>query len=76
ALGPDLQRTASTALARHMGALRDARQRTAPLWEQVIEAWQGLGLARTSLEALVEPSAAPAASASKPNKQGKKGKKR
>ncbi|MBZ4402222.1 hypothetical protein [Myxococcus sp. AS-1-15] len=75
-LGPDLQRTASTALARHMGALRDARQRTAPLWEQVIEAWQGLGLARTSLEALVEPPVAPAASASKPNKQGKKGKKR
>lgn len=75
-LGPDLQRTASTALSRHVGALRDARQRTAPLWDQVIEAWQGLGLAMTSLEALVEPPAAPAASTSKSNNQGKKGKKR
>jgi hypothetical protein len=76
ALGADLQRTASTALARHMSPLRDARQRTAPLWEQVSEAWQGLGLARTSLEALVEPPAAPSASANKPDKQGKKRKKR
>jgi len=74
-LGPDLQRTASTALTRHVGALRDARQRTSPLWGQIIEAWQELGLARASLEALVEPPAAPTVPANNP-KKNKKGKKR
>ncbi|MFP2905184.1 hypothetical protein ACLESD_09025, partial [Pyxidicoccus sp. 3LFB2] len=75
ALGPDLQRVASTALTRHLGALRDAQQRQAPLWEQIVESWQGLRLTRSSLEALVAPPA-PAAPAGQTQQQTKKGKKR
>ncbi|MFY2557150.1 hypothetical protein ACN469_05920 [Corallococcus terminator] len=76
-LGPDLERTASPPLLRHMGALRDARKQASPLWERLTGAWEGLGLTRASLEALVEPpTPPPAVRTNKSLKQRKKEKRR
>ncbi|RKH14115.1 hypothetical protein D7V97_03895 [Corallococcus sp. CA053C] len=75
ALGPELLRTASVAPRRHAGALRDARQQASVLWEQVNDAWKGLGLEPASLEALIEPSVV-ATPADPPRRNDRKRRKR
>jgi hypothetical protein len=73
-LGPEVQRLATTVVGQHVKALRDAWQGSTPLWEEVRDAWQKLGLEQSSLEVMLEPPRA--AAPDDVHKKKKRGKKR
>jgi len=54
-LGPEVQRLATPVVGQHVKTLRDARQGSTLLWEEVRDAWRKLGLEQSSLEMMLEP---------------------
>jgi hypothetical protein len=73
-LGAELQRLPPPVVSQHVRALREARQGSTPLWEEVRDAWQKLGLEPSSLENMLEPP--PAATPGDARKHKKREKKR